>query len=450
MGIFGTKDLLAIPISQATGIGTPVLTHPAWVSTYTVAERMSWASKRSTTREEDIAYCRLGLFQINMPPLYGEGERAFIRLQDEILKIEEDYSLFAWASPPPPYERPPISFISISSPPRYTGLLAQSPSYFSENPEAMKFAPRQLQNNLKSYNWQPKGTIFKPRVDWLARNSPLEPPMRTARGIRLSLPVIQDPDSDYLLAYTHCTAKYDERIRILCLVLRLFDANPETDIYKRDFSGQALRWLDYDDTDSRKFAYKTIYVESLAVNTWRRYEQLYPKKISENARYIGILVIGTPHTNIGPTAQVEFLGFETHAFELVHQHEIFLVGLWRTQWCKIFRFKAPEGTRKECELLRMSSIQDVIVALGKVWNPSIRSADSVSLGGGSWVNVLSKEAPKTWTDKHRGECKKRGWRIEPRDRVILLYIWADCLVEYLRTRTFYDSRDCCGLLGTHI
>lgn len=61
-----------------------------------VARRMSWASERRTTRSEDMAYCLMGLFSVNMPLLYGEGEKAFIRLQEEIMKDSDDHSLFAW------------------------------------------------------------------------------------------------------------------------------------------------------------------------------------------------------------------------------------------------------------------------------------------------------------------------------------------------------------------
>ena len=45
---------------------------------YSIAQRMSWASRRVTTRDEDIAYCLLGIFDVNMPLIYGEGEKAFI------------------------------------------------------------------------------------------------------------------------------------------------------------------------------------------------------------------------------------------------------------------------------------------------------------------------------------------------------------------------------------
>ncbi|KAL8404824.1 hypothetical protein RB594_009631 [Gaeumannomyces avenae] len=60
----------------------------------TVAEKMSWASKRRTTRVEDEAYCLMGIFEINMPLLYGEGNTAFERLQEEILKRSNDMSIF--------------------------------------------------------------------------------------------------------------------------------------------------------------------------------------------------------------------------------------------------------------------------------------------------------------------------------------------------------------------
>ncbi|KAL8376059.1 hypothetical protein RB595_007259 [Gaeumannomyces hyphopodioides] len=59
-----------------------------------VAERMSWASRRQTTRVEDMAYCLLGIFDIHMPLLYGEGEKAFQRLQEAILKRSNDTSIF--------------------------------------------------------------------------------------------------------------------------------------------------------------------------------------------------------------------------------------------------------------------------------------------------------------------------------------------------------------------
>lgn len=64
-----------------------------------VATKMRWASKRNTTRIEDIAYSLLGIFDIMMPIAYGEGERAFQRLLEAIAQRSGDPSFFAWAGP---------------------------------------------------------------------------------------------------------------------------------------------------------------------------------------------------------------------------------------------------------------------------------------------------------------------------------------------------------------
>jgi hypothetical protein len=63
-----------------------------------IAQKMSWACKRQTSRIEDEAYCLMGLFGVNMPLIYGEGRMAFRRLQMEIIKDSDDESIFAWAS----------------------------------------------------------------------------------------------------------------------------------------------------------------------------------------------------------------------------------------------------------------------------------------------------------------------------------------------------------------
>lgn len=92
---------------------------------FSIAQKMSWASKRRTTRAEDMAYSLLGIFGVNMPLLYGEGERAFIRLQEEIMRDSDDQTLFAWRSEelPPPTTQPPLR----------VGLLASSPAAFADS-----------------------------------------------------------------------------------------------------------------------------------------------------------------------------------------------------------------------------------------------------------------------------------------------------------------------------
>lgn len=113
----GTKESLAPVISVITGIEERVLRGDIDIETLPVARRMAWAAHRTTTRVEDMAYCLLGIFNVNMPMLYGERERAFIRLQEEIMRESNDTSLFAWRAAPDGQA--------------FRGILAQSPSEFA-------------------------------------------------------------------------------------------------------------------------------------------------------------------------------------------------------------------------------------------------------------------------------------------------------------------------------
>ena len=87
-------------ISEATGISQDVLQSRAgsWgLRSYSVAQKISWLASRKTTRVEDRAYCALGLFGIKMPLLYGEGEAAWTRLQEEIVRTTHEESIFQWS-----------------------------------------------------------------------------------------------------------------------------------------------------------------------------------------------------------------------------------------------------------------------------------------------------------------------------------------------------------------
>jgi len=91
----GTKLTLWEFITERTGIPGVIL-HGEDVQSASVAQRMSWAADRKTSRIEDEAYCLMGLFGVNMPLLYGERHNAFLRLQQEIIKVSNDYSILAW------------------------------------------------------------------------------------------------------------------------------------------------------------------------------------------------------------------------------------------------------------------------------------------------------------------------------------------------------------------
>jgi len=80
----GDKKSLERQIHDITGI-TPQALQGAPLSHFGVDKRMSWAAKRETKREEDAAYSLLGIFDIHMPLIYGEGrKKALARLQKEI------------------------------------------------------------------------------------------------------------------------------------------------------------------------------------------------------------------------------------------------------------------------------------------------------------------------------------------------------------------------------
>jgi hypothetical protein len=113
----GFNRALTFEISRITGIHHRYIAGVFEVKFASIAERMSWLSRRQTTRLEDMAYCMLGLFDINIPLLYGEGAKAFTRLQEEIIKVSNDHTIFCWSWMP-------------SVPMDWTSLLAPSPDTF--------------------------------------------------------------------------------------------------------------------------------------------------------------------------------------------------------------------------------------------------------------------------------------------------------------------------------
>ncbi|KAI1791143.1 HET-domain-containing protein [Ganoderma leucocontextum] len=94
--VLGTKTDLADELEVITIVPATVLRKEVELSSISVAQRMSWAAGRETTRVEDEAYCLMGIFSINISTLYGEGRQAFYRLQEEIMKKLVDTSLVAW------------------------------------------------------------------------------------------------------------------------------------------------------------------------------------------------------------------------------------------------------------------------------------------------------------------------------------------------------------------
>jgi len=92
----GKRLELEAILVEITKIPSTVIKGEAVPNEFSIAQRMSWAAKRKTTRVEDMAYCLLGLFEVHMPMIYGEGKNAFERLQLEIIRKFHEPSVFAW------------------------------------------------------------------------------------------------------------------------------------------------------------------------------------------------------------------------------------------------------------------------------------------------------------------------------------------------------------------
>jgi hypothetical protein len=89
----GDKSSLVQQIHNITGISSKAL-HGASLSLFSIDERLAWAEKRRTTRKEDKAYCLLGIFNVFLRPIYGEGDNAFKRLKAEIDKSSKGKAFY--------------------------------------------------------------------------------------------------------------------------------------------------------------------------------------------------------------------------------------------------------------------------------------------------------------------------------------------------------------------
>lgn len=194
----GTKWSLHGPIEEATGIPSDVLLNKSRLDLLPIAQKMSWASERETTRREDEAYCLLGIFGISMPLLYGEGERAFLRLQEEMLKKTDDYSLFLWTYKP-----------RNLYPETSLGVFAPSPSLFS------KEGPYESTKGKCDYR-----KITLDHLQHLSMNKrQWNPPQMTNHGLRLQAftgDSTSSPDSTSLLMWTGCMFES----YYMCIMLR--------------------------------------------------------------------------------------------------------------------------------------------------------------------------------------------------------------------------------------
>ncbi len=176
-------------LQAITGIDVDVLLYERSLFNIPVARRMSWAARRQTSRIEDMAYCLMGLFKVNMPTIYGEGSGSFSRLQEEIMKRTSDHSLFVWGPSLDDLTRAVTD--SRSEPDRMGSyparhdrhyiqqslFLAQSPSDFAGSPDIA---------NLSLKAFMDTHRLEEARVPRLTL---------TSHGVKAWLPIIRFPNS---------------------------------------------------------------------------------------------------------------------------------------------------------------------------------------------------------------------------------------------------------------
>lgn len=247
----GTKASLEERISQITGIDDFINFEAACV-----AQKMSWVSNRKTTRVEDMAYCLLGLFDVNMPPLYGEGEKAFKRLQLEILKTVDDESIFAWDLDARYHRDSQLKGLKGTGS-TTSGLLAASPQFFARSGQV-----------------RPLNRMDHENILFRGENKPFS---MTNKGLHISLPLIQEHahDNGQFLAPLRCCWIEDKDKTVRFLAIHLFKTEGSTERYSRVRRYQrisrtqsqigGLLLLSYHDikvevNSEKKWAHRYIYV----------------------------------------------------------------------------------------------------------------------------------------------------------------------------------------------
>ncbi|KAJ5376515.1 heterokaryon incompatibility protein-domain-containing protein [Penicillium cosmopolitanum] len=186
--MLGKKKTLIDTLVKITRIPHKVLSQPIYLNEVCIAKKMSRVSQRKTTRPEDMAYCLMGIFNINMPLLYGEGGvKSFLRLQEEIIKTSSDTTIFAWV------DSNPSRHADLYEP---HGLLATSVQHFAESHDIFQTSEFE------------------------------EPYSMTNRGLRIELPIfnVSVDMRRYAVAKLFCSRKHEfEKVDIGVYLARLDD-----------------------------------------------------------------------------------------------------------------------------------------------------------------------------------------------------------------------------------
>ncbi|KAI0098422.1 heterokaryon incompatibility protein-domain-containing protein [Daldinia grandis] len=198
----GTKATLRAIITEATGIDEGVLLGYTALSDITVALKMSWAANRVTTRQEDMAYCLMGIFNINMPLLYGEGTKAFKRLQEEIIRHYEDYTILLCINTN-------WDVFLAEGPADFTGQVMHDPELEADSlSKLIRMDLRRVRNQTEL-----------PTASSILGGDSYTNMALTSRGVHAALLCLESTDDGFFLAWTRCW--YDNDNDPLFIFLRI-------------------------------------------------------------------------------------------------------------------------------------------------------------------------------------------------------------------------------------
>lgn len=307
LSMFQRNPVMIAAVSRITGIGS---WHQYSMKTMTdlrnlpVATKLSWISRRSTTRVEDMAYSLLGLLGIQMPLLYGEGHGAFLRLQEELMRKYSDTSMLLWGIG---LDRHDIDKIRGDLQP---SCLAQTPILFTG-------AQRVCHIDIDP-SWD----------ELLQPNCALTP-----HGLRVRMPLLcVDARSDVYLCMTNYAlsqpAGQDQNKRFAILVQRLQGSNA----YRlASDDGPVLLELSTGWSKRNTLEWKTIYLIAGERRNWEALEddfvvvKMHPLHTREI--YVGRLALLSRSFHVDSTYPLDMAGtsrwvhrtFEFHSVMVFHR-----------------------------------------------------------------------------------------------------------------------------------
>ena len=362
----GTKASMTEQLARRTGIDPRVL-NGADVSICNVAERLSWASHRQTTKIEDSAYCLIGLFRVNMPLIYGEGHKAFRRLQETILREVEDYTILAWklrlprTSDSTSNQNYQIPDLSLSEAMGVARERSRKGHYHDWKLPPLAETPKAFSVDLPllwSYSdvEQDMLTINLANASMQGGQSNHSPPETTSRGLRVWLPFVECSETTSL-AYINCRI----RGRLICISLLRATGTGDNVYFRVQLVGaRGDRYLFVNPEDLPMFRLRQIYIQPYR----KHYSEPFSNTVLVPISPATFVIVEGPDMDgivgwydnrdrlipIPGRTKVVLNGRSPHIIRCVHRERIPFIVILGAQHCELIMmgWEVPQLYRPRC------------------------------------------------------------------------------------------------------